>query len=224
MSSPSLLPWVALSSRGVAIPLRPGCTARSRLALPSFAWLSRYGCWVRSRSSTRAGRFRSRAARKAGWSCGWRLTPVGVLSSARLVDALWDGEPPASADVSVRVLVSRVRKALAARGATNVIRTRPPGYVLAQRQAGNVGYRQTLLEAASLACGTAADDVLTSAAFALCRGVQQPRAGRCREGCRHRLGARCRAGRLGRAGASARSQGGGTDLAPRSHRTDRSRP
>ena len=34
-----------------------------------------------------------------------------AVSPELLVAALWDGEPPASADVSVRVLLSRVRKA-----------------------------------------------------------------------------------------------------------------
>ena len=34
-----------------------------------------------------------------------------AVSPELLVAALWDGKPPASADVSVRVLLSRVRKA-----------------------------------------------------------------------------------------------------------------
>ena len=53
-----------------------------------------------------------------------------AVSPDLLVAALWDGKPPASADASVRVLLSRVRKALSAAGADDVIRTRPPGYVL----------------------------------------------------------------------------------------------
>ena len=52
-----------------------------------------------------------------------------AVSPDLLVAALWDGKPPASADASVRVLLSRVRKALSAGGADDVIRTRPPGYV-----------------------------------------------------------------------------------------------
>ena len=53
-----------------------------------------------------------------------------AVSPQLLVEALWDGEPPASVDASVRVLLSRIRKALAAVGADDIIRTRPPGYVL----------------------------------------------------------------------------------------------
>jgi DNA-binding SARP family transcriptional activator len=53
-----------------------------------------------------------------------------VVSAERLVESLWDGQPPVSADVSVRVLVSRVRRALSAAGAEGVIHTRSPGYVL----------------------------------------------------------------------------------------------
>ena len=58
------------------------------------------------------------------------LEPGRVVSCGRLVDSLWDGEPPASAEVSLRVLVSRVRKALSTAGAGDVLQTRPPGYVL----------------------------------------------------------------------------------------------
>ncbi len=54
-----------------------------------------------------------------------------VVSTDRLVKALWDGEPPASAEASLRVLVSRVRKMLAAAGTAHVIGTCSPGYLLA---------------------------------------------------------------------------------------------
>jgi DNA-binding SARP family transcriptional activator len=54
-----------------------------------------------------------------------------VVSTAELIAALWDGEPPASAEASLRVLVARVRKALDAAGARGELRTRPPGYLLA---------------------------------------------------------------------------------------------
>jgi DNA-binding SARP family transcriptional activator len=53
-----------------------------------------------------------------------------VVSAADLIAALWDSDPPASAEASLRVLVARVRKALAAAEAQEVLRTRPPGYVL----------------------------------------------------------------------------------------------
>src|SRR5690349_7906499 len=53
-----------------------------------------------------------------------------VVSAAELIAALWDGGPPASAEASLRVLVARVRKAVAGAGAQGVLRTRPPGYLL----------------------------------------------------------------------------------------------
>ena len=55
-----------------------------------------------------------------------RAVPVGAL-----VEALWDGEPPASAEASLRVLVSRVRKTLAAAGTVHAIGTSSQGYFLA---------------------------------------------------------------------------------------------
>jgi DNA-binding SARP family transcriptional activator len=54
-----------------------------------------------------------------------RIVPV-----ERLIEWLWDGRPPASADATLRVLISRVRKALGTAGAGRVIHTRAPGYVL----------------------------------------------------------------------------------------------
>jgi len=51
-----------------------------------------------------------------------------VVSLDRLIEDLWEGEPPGSANVSVRVRVSRLRKALSAAGAASSISTRPPGY------------------------------------------------------------------------------------------------
>ena len=63
-----------------------------------------------------------------------------AVSPELLVAALWDGEPPASVDASVRVLISRVRKALATVGADDIIRTRPPGYVLSVDEIDAVGF------------------------------------------------------------------------------------
>src|SRR4051794_24735946 len=54
-----------------------------------------------------------------------------VVAADRLVDALWGEDPPDSAGVSLRVLISRLRKSLAAAGCAEVINARPPGYVLA---------------------------------------------------------------------------------------------
>ncbi|MEY2571652.1 MAG: adenylate cyclase [Acidimicrobiaceae bacterium] len=53
-----------------------------------------------------------------------------VVSAERLVDDLWDGQPPESAATSLRVHVSRVRKTLTASGADVLIVTRSPGYAL----------------------------------------------------------------------------------------------
>ncbi len=80
--------------------------------------------------------------------CGDRPVPIGaakerlllvllalnagrVVTAERLVDALWGEEPPESAGVSLRVLVSRLRKGLAAAGCDDMIQARTPGYVLA---------------------------------------------------------------------------------------------
>src|SRR3954464_15266418 len=49
-----------------------------------------------------------------------------VVSTDRLVEALWGEEPPDTALKAVQVHVSQLRKALGA----DVIRTRPPGYSL----------------------------------------------------------------------------------------------
>ncbi len=51
-----------------------------------------------------------------------------VVSTDRLIEALWAEEPPTAADHAVRVIVSRLRKALGA--SDSVLRTRRPGYVL----------------------------------------------------------------------------------------------
>jgi DNA-binding SARP family transcriptional activator len=58
------------------------------------------------------------------------LDPGRPVSADRLVDELWGEEPPSSAAVSLRVLVSRLRETLAAAGAPEAIRTRSPGYAL----------------------------------------------------------------------------------------------
>ena len=50
-----------------------------------------------------------------------------VVPRDRLVDALWDDDPPASAANSVQVYVSKLRKLLADETA---LATEPPGYVL----------------------------------------------------------------------------------------------
>ena len=47
-----------------------------------------------------------------------------VVSTDRLLEALWSGEPPATAQASLQNFVSQLRKALGA----DAIETRPPGY------------------------------------------------------------------------------------------------
>ncbi|MGR7026194.1 FxSxx-COOH system tetratricopeptide repeat protein [Geodermatophilus sp. URMC 62] len=53
-----------------------------------------------------------------------------VVSTERLIDVLWGEDPPESAGASLRVLISRLRKGLAAAGCDDMIATRTPGYVL----------------------------------------------------------------------------------------------
>ncbi|HJX47222.1 MAG TPA: winged helix-turn-helix domain-containing protein, partial [Gaiellaceae bacterium] len=49
-----------------------------------------------------------------------------VVSTDRLIDALWSGEPPPTAPASLQNFVSQLRKVLGA----ETIETRPPGYVI----------------------------------------------------------------------------------------------
>ncbi|MEY2424528.1 MAG: hypothetical protein QOI61_100, partial [Actinomycetota bacterium] len=59
------------------------------------------------------------------------LTPNRVVPAERLIDQLWESAPPESASTSLRVLVSRLRKTLAAvDDSDDVIVTRAPGYLL----------------------------------------------------------------------------------------------
>ncbi|MGW6793675.1 AfsR/SARP family transcriptional regulator [Streptomyces chartreusis] len=53
-----------------------------------------------------------------------------LLSCDRLIELLWDQEPPETARTQVQICVSRVRKTLAGAGINATIVTRPPGYVL----------------------------------------------------------------------------------------------
>ena len=57
-----------------------------------------------------------------------------VISPDRLADAVWDGEPPASADTTLRGYVSNLRKELepdrVPAAASTILRTTPVGYVL----------------------------------------------------------------------------------------------
>lgn len=53
-----------------------------------------------------------------------------VVGTEALAEDLWDGSPPDSLATSLRVYVSRVRKALSAAGADALIVTKSPGYAL----------------------------------------------------------------------------------------------
>src|SRR3954463_12316153 len=55
------------------------------------------------------------------------LSANQVVSRERLIDGLWGEEPPETAIATLQVYVSRLRKLLG----SNVLLTRPPGYVLA---------------------------------------------------------------------------------------------
>src|SRR5882672_4659405 len=56
------------------------------------------------------------------------LTPGRVVSIEALIDDLWGEDPPESARLSLRVVMSRLRKTLAMAGAGDVIATCHPGY------------------------------------------------------------------------------------------------
>ncbi|SES17939.1 AfsR/SARP family transcriptional regulator [Lentzea albida] len=62
---------------------------------------------------------------------GLLLVEAGrVVSTATLVDALWDENPPDTARTQVQICVSRLRRTLDTAGMSAVIDTRPPGYQL----------------------------------------------------------------------------------------------
>lgn len=61
------------------------------------------------------------------------LHPNETLSTNRLIDELWGGRPPAKADKTVQMQISRLRKALAGQGGSashGVVVTRERGYEL----------------------------------------------------------------------------------------------
>src|SRR4051812_46368203 len=104
------------------------------------------------------------------------LNAQRVVSAERLIDALWGENPPASAGASLRVLISRLRKSLAAAGCAEVIHARPPGYLLAGGEVDvDVDRFQALAArgAAQLEAGsTRAAAATLRAALALWRGDQ----------------------------------------------------
>src|SRR4051812_46560681 len=68
------------------------------------------------------------SAKERGLLALLALAAGHVVSSARLLDDLWEGAPPASGAVALRVIVSRLRRTLGSDGCAIV--SQPPGYVL----------------------------------------------------------------------------------------------
>lgn len=66
--------------------------------------------------------------------------PRRVVSRDRLVDLIWDDDPPPSADALIHTYVSALRKAFAAAGQPETLLTRAPGYVL------DIGHAESDLE------------------------------------------------------------------------------
>src|ERR1700730_6216643 len=53
-----------------------------------------------------------------------------VVTMSRLIDAIWDDDPPITARNQVQMCVSALRRLLDDGSGTAIILTRPPGYVL----------------------------------------------------------------------------------------------
>jgi DNA-binding SARP family transcriptional activator/tetratricopeptide (TPR) repeat protein len=58
------------------------------------------------------------------------LEPGHVVAIERLIDLIWDGQPPQSAVALVHTYVSTLRRGLASIGAPSALATRAPGYAL----------------------------------------------------------------------------------------------
>jgi predicted ATPase/DNA-binding SARP family transcriptional activator len=75
----------------------------------------------------RAGEPLRLGGRRQRWLLALLLVePAQAISSDRLIDQLWQGNPPRGAEGTLRVYVSRLRSALG----ENTLVARPPGYVL----------------------------------------------------------------------------------------------
>jgi predicted ATPase/DNA-binding SARP family transcriptional activator len=96
-----------------------------------------------------------------------------VVSTDRLTDELWDGQPPAGAAQSMWTCVARLRRVLAATPDDPVLITRPPGYLLQVEpdQIDAARFERLLIEAFRLSADRAqsAVDMLTQG-LALWRG------------------------------------------------------
>jgi DNA-binding SARP family transcriptional activator/pimeloyl-ACP methyl ester carboxylesterase len=102
------------------------------------------------------------------------LSANQVVSSSRLVEALWGDRPPDDPAHALRVHVSRLRRALREAGCDGVLVTRSPGYVVAvDAEAVDVGRFEALVAEARRCAGRgdhAAATATLRAALALWRG------------------------------------------------------
>src|SRR5437763_7406514 len=96
------------------------------------------------------------------------LSANEVVSTDRLIDALWGEESPGSGRTALRVRVSQLRKALGAGG--ELIQTRPPGYSLRLEREQLDLYQFERLVADAEGVDPAAAAAKLRAALALWRG------------------------------------------------------
>ena len=53
-----------------------------------------------------------------------------IVSTDRIIDLVWGGNPPRTAEHSIQIYISELRKALSNGSSSDLIETRPPGYVI----------------------------------------------------------------------------------------------
>ncbi|MFJ8039846.1 BTAD domain-containing putative transcriptional regulator, partial [Kitasatospora sp. NPDC096147] len=105
------------------------------------------------------------------------LNPDGVVPVARLVDAVWDDRPPATADRQVRNLVAQLRRrfAEAEPGGASAVLTDGRGYRIALAGHGldSLAFAGQVARARSTAAGGATEEAVTGyrEALALWRGT-----------------------------------------------------
>ncbi len=137
------------------------------------------------------------------------------MSAGRLIDVLWDDDPPATARKALQVYVSELRRA---RGA-DVIVTRPSGYAIGPGSSDLAEFDALVARAGGESAWEAADTL--RAALALFRGaplsdaplhgIVRGRGGTARRRAAERAGAPDRAGPLARARPGARRRARGAD-------------
>ena len=107
-----------------------------------------------------------------------------VVSSDRLIEELWPGQPADRATDSLQVRLSELRKALRSAGEADRLATRPPGYLL-RVAPGGTGRAAVRASSPPKATTALADGDAATAAQHLDRGpgpVARARAGRLRHG------------------------------------------